>query len=46
MALMCRKIDCYIEAFKKLRTDRNRNRWSALTKSQAPYMKSYSIYCP
>jgi len=34
---MCRKIDCYIEAFSKLRTDKNRNRWSAATTFRAPH---------
>jgi putative restriction endonuclease len=31
------KIDCYTEAFKKLRTDRNRTRWSPLTTYRAPH---------
>jgi putative restriction endonuclease len=34
---MCRKVDCYIEAFSKLRTDKNRNRWSAATTFRAPH---------
>ena len=34
---MCGKIDCYIEAFSKLRTDKNKNRWSAATTFRAPH---------
>ncbi len=30
-------IDSYIELFKKLRTDKNRNRWTGLTNNQAPH---------
>jgi predicted restriction endonuclease len=34
---MCGKIDCYIEAFSKLRTDKNKNRWSEATTFRAPH---------
>lgn len=34
---MCGKIDCYINAFAKLRTDRNRNRWTEATTFRAPH---------
>lgn len=34
---MAGNIDCYIEAFKKLRTDRNRDRWTGLTMGRAPH---------
>jgi putative restriction endonuclease len=34
---MCGKIDCSIEAFSKLRTDKNKNRWSPATTFRAPH---------
>lgn len=34
---MCGKIDCYLTSFIKLRTDKNRNRWTAATNYQAPH---------
>jgi len=34
---MCGKIDCYIDAFAKLRTDKNRNRWTEATTFRAPH---------
>ena len=34
---MCGEIDCYIKAFSRLRTDKNRNRWSAATTFRAPH---------
>jgi len=34
---MCGKIDCYIQAFSKLRTDKNRKNWSAATTFRAPH---------
>jgi putative restriction endonuclease len=34
---MCGKIDCYIKAFSELRTDKNKNRWSAATTFRAPH---------
>ena len=34
---MCGKLDCYLAAFAKLRTDKNRNRWSAETCTRAPH---------
>ncbi len=34
---MCGKIDCYLAAFAKLRTDKNRTRWSAETCFRAPH---------
>jgi len=33
---MCGKIECYIEAFSKLRTDWNRKTWSSATTFRAP----------
>ena len=34
---MCGKIECYIEAFSKLRTDGNRKTWSTATTFRAPH---------
>lgn len=34
---MCGTIDCYITAFSRLRTDRNRKRWTAATTFCAPH---------
>jgi putative restriction endonuclease len=34
---MCGKLDCYLQSFSALRTDRNSTRWSAATCHQAPY---------
>jgi putative restriction endonuclease len=34
---MCGKIDCYLKLFANLRTDKNRNRWTAATAFQAPH---------
>lgn len=34
---MCGKIDCYIAAFSRLRTDKNRKRWTAATTFCAPH---------
>jgi putative restriction endonuclease len=34
---MCGKIDCYIKAFSELRTDKNKNSWSAATTFRAPH---------
>ena len=34
---MCGKLDHYLQVFSALRTDKNRNRWSAETCFQAPH---------
>ncbi len=34
---MCGKLDCYLKQFAKLRTDKNRQRWSAETCHRAPH---------
>ena len=34
---MCGKIDCYLRAFSKLRTDKNKKRWTVTTCYQAPH---------
>jgi putative restriction endonuclease len=34
---MCGKIDCYLQSFSKLRTDKSSKRWSADTCSRAPH---------
>ncbi len=34
---MCGKLDCYLNLFSTLRTDKNRNRWSEVTRYQAPH---------
>ncbi|MDW7773767.1 MAG: HNH endonuclease [Desulfobulbaceae bacterium] len=34
---MCGKIDCFVEAFSHLRTDKNRKRWSAANTFHAPH---------
>lgn len=34
---MCGKLDCYLQSFSKLRTDKNSKRWSADTCFQAPH---------
>ena len=35
--MMCGEIDCYLQMFSSLRTDRNRKRWSVFTGFQAPH---------
>ena len=34
---MCGKIDCFLQAFARLRTDKNQKRWTAHTCFRAPY---------
>lgn len=34
---MCGKLDCYLQSFSKLRTDKNSKRWSAATCFRAPH---------
>lgn len=34
---MCAKIDCYLQIFSSLRTDKNRKRWLKNTRCQAPH---------